>query len=269
MKWFKHFSNASDDEKLCELEDVFGLEGYAVYWKTLEIIAADMDTEGEPKIKLSGRKLKQKLSISVQKLTKIYDFLDEIGLVSVKKDSTYFFLHCPKLLKIKDDYSRKASRKSGQTTKKVPLEVEEEVEVEVDKEDTKVSRAAKAAETKKFNSEFDLIWPFLETFKHNKNFDSAKGKYQACRKAGFTGEEIQEYYKTQHIDTKDNPDFVTQFYKAVTIGNLKNWKKNPPLKVISNSGTGIKRDAWDDAIEQAKEIDIRISQQNNNLGDWF
>jgi len=39
MKWFKHFTDASDDDFLQTIEDIFGLEGYARWWKLLEVIA--------------------------------------------------------------------------------------------------------------------------------------------------------------------------------------------------------------------------------------
>lgn len=40
MKWFKHFSDASSDEFMVELEELFGLEGVARWWKLLESVSA-------------------------------------------------------------------------------------------------------------------------------------------------------------------------------------------------------------------------------------
>ena len=59
MKWFKHMSATSDDDKISELEDEYGLEGYAVFFKTLEMIAVDFDDD-DPSIRYSGQKLKRR-----------------------------------------------------------------------------------------------------------------------------------------------------------------------------------------------------------------
>jgi hypothetical protein len=45
MKWFKHYTDASDDEFIAELEDEFGWEGYGRWWKLLEIIGQNMSGE--------------------------------------------------------------------------------------------------------------------------------------------------------------------------------------------------------------------------------
>ena len=48
MKWFKHYADASIDEKICELEDEFGYIGYGVYWKILETCALQWDGKTDP-----------------------------------------------------------------------------------------------------------------------------------------------------------------------------------------------------------------------------
>lgn len=39
--WFKHDMNASNDNKIRKLEFEHKLEGYAVYWKILELLASN------------------------------------------------------------------------------------------------------------------------------------------------------------------------------------------------------------------------------------
>ena len=39
MRWFKHMTDASDDEFVAAVESRFGLEGYARWWKLLEAVA--------------------------------------------------------------------------------------------------------------------------------------------------------------------------------------------------------------------------------------
>ena len=43
MKWFKHDSNASSDAKLKKVQMKYGLQGYGLYWKCLEMIAANVE----------------------------------------------------------------------------------------------------------------------------------------------------------------------------------------------------------------------------------
>lgn len=35
MRWFKHMTDADDNEKLSRLQDEFGLEGYGFWWRAL------------------------------------------------------------------------------------------------------------------------------------------------------------------------------------------------------------------------------------------
>lgn len=42
MKWFKHFTNASSNNKLTKVRMRYGADGYAIYWYCLELIAGDL-----------------------------------------------------------------------------------------------------------------------------------------------------------------------------------------------------------------------------------
>lgn len=45
MKWFKHFSNAHNDNSIRKLKMKYGVKGYGIYWYCLELIVADIDSE--------------------------------------------------------------------------------------------------------------------------------------------------------------------------------------------------------------------------------
>lgn len=47
MKWFKHFTNASANNKLTKVRMRYGAEGYAIYWYCLELIAGDLGEADE------------------------------------------------------------------------------------------------------------------------------------------------------------------------------------------------------------------------------
>lgn len=44
LKWFKHFTDAHDNNDLTKLRMKHGAEGYAVYWYCLELVAGDLGT---------------------------------------------------------------------------------------------------------------------------------------------------------------------------------------------------------------------------------
>jgi hypothetical protein len=47
MKWFKHFTNASTNNKLSKLRMRYGADGYAIYWYCLELIAGNLGESDE------------------------------------------------------------------------------------------------------------------------------------------------------------------------------------------------------------------------------
>ncbi|HPU78539.1 MAG TPA: DUF4373 domain-containing protein [Thermosynergistes sp.] len=47
MKWFRHDTDSSRDERLALLEASCGLEGYGFYWAVLEVIAEKASAPGE------------------------------------------------------------------------------------------------------------------------------------------------------------------------------------------------------------------------------
>lgn len=44
MRWFKHFTDAHDNNDLTKVRMKYGADGYAVYWYCLELIAGDLGT---------------------------------------------------------------------------------------------------------------------------------------------------------------------------------------------------------------------------------
>lgn len=121
MKWFKHDTDASDDIKVRRLEEEYGNDGYAVFFKILEIIGKEgekcrLNLEKYPKKWVSSR-----CHISEEKLSDILVFMGKITLIcpkSLKKNSLYI----PKFKKRADEYTKRLRRKYGQGADNVPLE---------------------------------------------------------------------------------------------------------------------------------------------------
>jgi len=126
MKWFKHMSDMHDNERVCQYmySCKNPLEAYGFYIMMLELVAS----------KVQGNKCSVKYPLKVwyrmfnihhNKFTTLLEKLRVGGLVQAQYDDSKggssLIVTIPKLLKIRDEYSKK----SGQCT---PLEEEEEEE---------------------------------------------------------------------------------------------------------------------------------------------
>jgi hypothetical protein len=194
--------------------------------------------------------------LSPKKFSKFAQVMVKLSLFHADISEKNCRIEIPNLLKFRDNHTNNLQV----TNKKVSLDKEKEKDIDKEKksikeiDDDSKSReeaAAKAAETKKLNAEFDTFWNYLAGFPHNKNHDTAQGRYVSARRAGFSMDDIKRFYYEQHIKTADDKQFVLQFYKACTIGNLKSWQKTKPVDIVHQTSkpTGPKRDAWDDLID--------------------
>jgi len=113
LRWFKHLTASNRDEKLLQIQDEFGLSGYGLYWIILEIIGEKITGDGCASVTLSGRNWARLCGVSLKKLKTFLVFAQNIELFSVKNSESDITIICNNLLKYRDEYSRKQSRKSG------------------------------------------------------------------------------------------------------------------------------------------------------------
>jgi hypothetical protein len=106
MKWFKHNSDASSNDKIGKLEAEFGLIGYAVYFKIVEICAANWDEVSYPKFSFSASQIKSKLSLNYVKTESILSLASVLNLFSFQKNGKYYEIEFPNLEKIKKRYQK-------------------------------------------------------------------------------------------------------------------------------------------------------------------
>ena len=121
MRWFKHLSNASDDERLSEIMDLFGAEGYGVYWIILEKIAFLMDKSPKTSARYSVKKWSKFCGKSPKVFRKFLETFEKLSLFNIEiceNNSDFLIIDCPNLLKYRDEYSKK----SGQTPDNVQNE---------------------------------------------------------------------------------------------------------------------------------------------------
>lgn len=160
MKWFKHFSNASDDEFLARLEADLGLEAYARWWKMLEVIARQMDGSDKCEVEYSVDKWMGYLSEKRRKKLEIFlEYCQKFQKISTKYSGNILWITCPKLLELRDEYSRK----SGHSPDKVAPDIRVKKKEEERKEN---KQASSAGEKNYFQTIYEAgssVFPSLAT----------------------------------------------------------------------------------------------------------
>ncbi len=123
MRWFKHLTQSSQDEKIMRLEERFGLEGYGAYFKILELIGAQLSPENEQTfVTFSLKTWRKVLGFPPKKLKNFADFSEKTGLFFSKLEGDDLTIDCPNILKYKDEWQRKAKQKETKTPEQLRSE---------------------------------------------------------------------------------------------------------------------------------------------------
>ena len=126
MKWFKHLSEAPDDEKLAEVLDLHGASGYGVWWLIVEAVAKQMDKTNKCEVRYSSKKWSRVAHVDSRTLAKYLQTFSNLALIVQQKCDKFVTISIPKLLDLRDNHTNNL-----QVTK--PPACKQEVEVEVDK----------------------------------------------------------------------------------------------------------------------------------------
>jgi hypothetical protein len=123
MRWLKHLSMAHEDPKMTELLETEGIEAYGVYWLLLECIASAMESGSDrPELTHSIGHWAQKLHIyHTSRCHHLIYVLTNLHLISTKSTLDRVTISVPKLLKYRDEYSKK----SGHSPENVRPRVEQ------------------------------------------------------------------------------------------------------------------------------------------------
>src|SRR3990172_1887488 len=85
MRWFKHLTHSSRDEKLAQVIELLGLEGYGVYWRILEIIAENLDEKCQTSITYTDKQWANFLRTRRDKLENIFRTFELLQLFFFKR----------------------------------------------------------------------------------------------------------------------------------------------------------------------------------------
>lgn len=136
MKWFKHMTNSSLDERLARFTDKYGLEAYGFFWRVLEAIAENVDETNRKRIEYSTKTWCKLLGIRPQTFRKLIQESSVLGLFQVSFNSDLVSVESPNILKYRDEWTRKKSKTPEQNSEK---DKEKETEKEEEKPPTPAS----------------------------------------------------------------------------------------------------------------------------------
>lgn len=124
MRWFKHMTDASDDEFMVLLEAQFGLEGYARWWKLLESVAVQMDKTNKCSVVYSWVKWQTILKGKRNKLETFLKQLENESRIITKQTGNVLEIKIPKLLKYRDEYSKKSGQEKDKDSPSVRRKIQ-------------------------------------------------------------------------------------------------------------------------------------------------
>lgn len=262
MRWFKHLSNARNDEDMAELLDTFGAEGYGIWCLILEKISSQMDKTERCFARYSVKKWAKSCEVSAKKFQKVVSFLSKLESLSIKtcdKNPDFLTIECSKLLKLRDEYSKK----SGQTPDKrrtksvVTPDQETEVEAETKKQRNKETEEEEesAGEIISFPSEnlkqtFEQMKTALLMSDHEIN-----ATYAVCSEPDKLTEAVQcalEYDADlrEKQTALNNPGaYIRSCYNSGKISAKTRFEKGDNRAPATEE----KIDPWDAALQRVKE----------------
>ena len=253
MKYYLHDSNSFSDEKITELYIAFGYEGLGLFYTLLEKLA-----QQEKPIKTSVLKAQLKVG---KKLDKIWNFMEEIGLIYSNNGDTFN----EQLLKFSEKYTIKKEKNAKRISEwRKKQEVTENVTCNESVRNTRKVKISKYKKSKdKYKrislsqikiSDFENINPdyyeiavsFQNLFRENlkqsgastKTVDRMKGGAiddirLTIESDGYTVEDLRKVYKFLQVD---------DFWKTniLSIPKLRKQMAQLKLKMANNGKT--KRD---------------------------
>lgn len=156
MRWFKHMTDASDNEFIERLEADFGLEGYARWWKLCEIIGKHMDNSGRCHAEYSWTKWQSFLKGKRNKLETFLKRLENESKIKIEEKGNILKIELHNILKYKDEYSKKSGQppEKNPDTLQTPIYREQNTDIEVEERGI-------LTDTTKESSQVELSLPAL------------------------------------------------------------------------------------------------------------
>lgn len=245
MKWFKHMTNSSLDERLARFTDKYGLEAYGFFWRVLEAIAENVDETDRKRIEYSTKTWCKLLGIRPQTFRKLIQESSVLGLFQVSFNSDLVSVESPNILKYRDEWTRKKSKTPEQNSEK---EKEKEPEIE-----QKKSPQPPQGELATVPSSFDRFWA---AYPNKVGKDAARKAWEKAKGKPKIDEmlAILDRQKTWPKWRNDNGRYIPN---PSTWINQGRWNDEPPQLGIA-AGCGSDADDMEAAMERVRQRNERL-----------
>ena len=230
--------NSNRDEKLSELMDEFGLEGYGFYWLVIELIGEQLNEKNKTYLSYSPNKWKRISGVSSQKLRVLLEFLKNRELFLIENTKVLITIDCPNLLKFRDEYTERASKSRDKVGTKSGQKPEQDTELDTEL-DTKTERAFK--KTLSSSTKLDHDRPVDNSLELTPKKPKIKYLDQAEEILNFMNNLLNRNFKARNPNGQPtaNADMVIKLFKAgYTTMNIKqatarkfhDWSDDPKME---------------------------------------
>lgn len=137
MKWTKHSTNAStSDPTVNRLEEVFGVSGYAMYFKLQEVIGGNLEHKDQPPtVMLSPKQWAKLLKCRGEKLKEFFRELEEQGKIILEVDDNSMSVTMPSIRESLDNRAASSSIRASVGASEKKKEHQEEKALEKESKD--------------------------------------------------------------------------------------------------------------------------------------
>ena len=204
IKWFKHYSDSLDDSWIQELMDEFSHFGYAGWFGIISLICRENKNNLTGKASFTPAFLRRKLRSSPTRLRQLFDYCQTNGRLLFNKTKKKWEFELPKILEIKDNYTKDLQATGKKPSKHKEKEEEKEEEKELS---TCVGSAKKPLPTEA-----------VAALKLKINFDYEIGKFK----------NITDAHRTQWSQSYPAVDVLSELQRMESwaAANPKNRKSN-------------------------------------------
>lgn len=138
MRWFKHMTKSWDDEKIAELVEREGLEGYGFYFRLLEIVAATIEENSEPVVTYSTQRWSKLTAIFQPKVLRLCQVCADLDLIEYCLSSKNLKVSIPKILKYRDEYGNRKAKAIVKNRDNIPTDSRQTPEQDTEAEQKQI-----------------------------------------------------------------------------------------------------------------------------------
>lgn len=233
MKWFKHMTNASRDEKMQLLKAECGLEGYGAYWAILEVLAEQIKDSEKDFCEYPIKFWQNFLGFSPKKLRNFLGILAKFEIFSIEFSQNMVTIRNTKIKTIRDEYTEKKTQKIGTNSRQTPDSLKDK-----DKDKDKEYKKEKNKKEKSFVGDS----PDSENFKKNEIAEEFAQWY-----ANYPNKKARAHAEKAFITARKKTDLQT------LIDGVERYKKiKPEYAAWRHPATWLNGEGWlDEAPSQA------------------